>query len=384
MQHSFVWRSTKPVTFNVVDERPQPISVTALPVVTSHYYGTTVGLYYSGEHDFGYWYAANACNPITAWRVAQILSKIKTLNNSPQGDYNSTLCGLIIALEEGDRDEDRMCERAKDLGMSVEELDIELKRLDTLWPSTIEFCSIWERLPESEQDRIVKMVRQAITDGYIKQDIKLMAGIEQVERRLNKIADQRKHEEYLILNGFDDNPMNSLQKLMHDLGVKNLSYTVGCGDFGEPTHFDMEDLDQMVMKELIGEWGFNSRVPLFTTEKNPNDRTAYQSYASLAVTISSINFGSHIHPKVVLSQKIMDMISVQYDRTTEQFQLTLRPVGIEGESMDLVMSIEQLRSEIGNNMGLDGPLEPGSMAPWLDQTVPKSLFSRLKKKLLHS
>lgn len=367
-QHRLVWQSRETHTFSVVGERSEPFEVKARPIITNFYWGTTVGLFYRDANSFGYWSSSNTCDPITAWRVAQILPRIRTMRNHG-GGYDETLCGLVIAMN-GDRHEDRMRERAKDLGMTVEELDAELKRLNGLWPTAVELHSMWRRLPEAGQNGLARVVRQAITDGYVECDDRLVACVEQTEIRLRTAAEQKQHEEDLITKGLDDDPMNSLKQLMEDIGVTNLAYSVGCGDLFEPSHFKWEDLDREIMRELIGDHGFCGNVPLITTAKGPDDPTAHwSSGGGGSITVFGSNFGEETHPKVMLGE-LRDLAYVRYDRTTERFQVAVRPVGVKHSDEDFLMSIQYLRSEIGHHMGREARawLEPGTKAPWVTET----------------
>lgn len=364
MQQQVIWQAKDTVTFDVEGEQPKPVSVTAKPVV-SYSYGTTVGLFYRHVWDFGYWYSSNVCDLITAWRVAQILPRIKTMRNSSQG-CDSTLCGLVIAMN-GDRHEDRMHERAKDLGMTVDELDAELTRLRSTWPDAATLHAMWKRSPEAEQNWIAASVRQAITEGLVDHNSGLESCVEQAEIRMRSAADQRRHEEDLITRGLENNPWESLQMLMVDLGVTNLRYSVGCGDMFEPTHFEMQNLDREIMGELIGERGFCNKVPLFTTTKGPDDMSAYHVSGGSSIAVISLDLGETDHPKVVLGDKVFDLTYVSYDRVTERFQVALRPTGVNHSDEDRLMSIEDLRGEIGQHHGCNGesPLEPGTKAPWI-------------------
>ena len=388
MQQKVIWQAVRATKFEVGDEWEQPVTVTARPIITDYWFGTTVGMFYRNASDFGYWYSSNICDLITAWRVAQILPRLKTMRNNSSG-YDSTLCGLVIAMN-GDRHEDRMRERAKDLDMTVNELDAELKRLNTLWPSATVLYSMWKRLSEYEQDRIVGSVRLAINEGLVEHHVGLEACVDQAEVRLRTAADQKEHEEQLIADGLDDKPWDSLKMLMIDLGVTNLLYTRGCGDFGEPSHFKMADLDREIMKELIGKLG-GGEVTLLTSTKDPDDATAHWSHGNSSITFFGSSFGEETHPKVTLNDQFLDLAYVHYDHVTERFQVALRPVGVNHRDEDRLISIVDLRLEIGWSDG--NFLEPGTKAPWVitaavasdtsDTDKPPTWSWAWFKKLLH-
>lgn len=365
-QQRMVWQARDAVTFMVADEWPELVEVTARPIVTSYWFGTTVGLFYREANSFGYWYSSNTCGPITAWRVAQILPRVKTMRNRSSG-YDQTLCGLVIAMN-GDRHEDRMRERAKDLGMTVGELDAELKRLNTLWPSAVVLHSMWKRLPESAQDQIAKPVRQAITDGLVEHNTGLESCVEQAEIRLRSAAEQAQHEDELIINGLDDKPWESLKMLAFDLGVTNLVYTRGCGDLDEPSHYRMADLDREIMSELIGTWG-GGKVTLLTTTKDPDDPSAHLSGGGGGIAVFGSNFGKEVVPMVMFGDEMRELAYARFDRVTERFQLAVRPAGGEHDD-EILMTIPELRAKIGETCGLGEPLEPGHQAPWVTREMP--------------
>ncbi|MGV9001606.1 MAG: hypothetical protein ACOH18_01470 [Candidatus Saccharimonadaceae bacterium] len=372
--HRVVWQAKEACTFVVTDEG-KPFAVTARPTVTSYWFGTTVGMFMRTGESFGYWSSSNICGFITAWRVAQILPRIETMRNSHHG-YDSTLCGLVIAMQ-GDRHEDRMRERAADLGMEVDELDAELKRLALTWPSVPELCSMWDKLSTEEQDRDVRSVRQAISEGSIPEDVELIARIEVSELRLRTTAEQKKHEDQLIANGLK--PEASLRQFMLDIGVANLVYTI-FSDFA-PSHFDMNQLDREIMGELIGKYGLRTELSLIATNKQPDDPSAHFAEGMPGVTMYWSDFGEKGHPRVILDGQANELVLVRWDYVTERFQLAVRPLGLEKDdsSQDQWMSIEALRMQIGADMKLDGPLPAAQPAPWciIEEAKHNSFFSRI-------
>ncbi len=347
----------------MVGEWSQPVTVIARPIVTNYWFGTTVGMHYNNALGFGYWRSSNTCNLITAWRVAQILPKIKTMRNG-SGGYDSTLCGLVIAMN-GDRHKDRMRERAKDLGMTVDELDVELNRLELLWPKADDIYAMWVRLSESEQHEIVGLISQAIANGLVEHHTDLEICVERAQEWLHSEACQKQHEDDLIDKGHDDRPWDSLQAFLSDIGVTNLVYTVGFGDIGDPSHFDGRDIDRKIMRELIGQRGFYDQVPLMTSVKESDDESTYWSVCGKGgIVLSGTDFGGIMSPKVMFGNDVMDLTLIRYDRDAMCFLLAVRPIGVTHGDDDVFMSITQLRYAIGKKCGLGGPLEPGMKAPW--------------------
>lgn len=357
-----VWRADRPVTFTLLGEG-EPLTIAATPIVTSYWFGTAVGLSHRTADSFGYWQSSNICDLLTAWRVAQLLPGLKTLRNQPSG-YDSTLCGLVIALG-GDRHEDRMRERARDFGLTVPELEAELLRAKALWPVTAELCAMWDRLPASAQDSLSVQLRTATVDGHVEDTRELRNRIELSELRLRKAADQKAHEEELIASGLA--PEASLRQLLLDLGVGNLAYTIGHGELFDPTHFTFDDLDRAIMRELIGEWGYSRSVWLVTTAKQPDDASAHHAEGNRSMRVFWSDFGEQGHPRVQLGGVAHELIAVRWDRVTERFVLTIRPLGLRDrdDSQDVQLSIADLRARIGGDTGLGHPLPPGEMPAWL-------------------
>ncbi len=366
-----IWRAQDACKFSVVDEG-EPFAIKATPTITSYSFGITVGLFFRNQDTFGYWYSSNTCDLITAWRVAQILSRIKTMRN--RGGYDSTMCGLVIAMN-GDHNKDRMRERAKDLGMSIQELDVELKRLNQLWPTQSDLCPMWDKLSTNEQDKLAGVLRDAIASNKIEANQELINRIEVAELRLRDYAQQKEYEELLIATGLE--PEASLRQLLLDIGVTNLIYTVGFGGIGDQTHFEFDDLDRVIMRWLIGSFGSRERVMLVTTAKQPDDPSTHFSEGGGGITVHWNDFGDFGHPRIMLGSESKELVSVRWDRVTERFLLTLRPTDLSerDNSQDVEMSIIQLRTDIGST---DGMLNPGQPAPWCKQ--PRSSRSGLLRR----
>jgi hypothetical protein len=360
--HRNVWRAQQPVTFTLLGEG-EPVTIAATPIVTSYWFGTTVGLVHRTANSFGHWQSSNVCGLLTAWRVAQLLPGLKQLRNQGSG-YDATLCGLVIALG-GDRHEDRMRERARDFGLTVPELEAELQRVNTLWPVEAELRAMWDRLPTSAQDGLSAQLRAAIADGHVKETPGLTHRLELSELRLRKAAEQKAHEEELIASGLP--PEASLRRLLLDLGVTNLAYTVGHGELFDPTHFTFDDLDRAIMRELIGEWGYSRSVWLVTTSKQPDDASAHHAEGNRSVAMFWSDFGERGHPRVQLGGVAHELFAVRWDHVTERFVLIIRPLGLgdRDDSQDQQLSISDLRTRIGGDTGLGHPLLPGEMPAWL-------------------
>lgn len=361
-QQIFVWSSPKTHTFEVLGEWPEPVTVTARPIITCDYFDTSVGLYYRDISGFGHWHCS--CSPVVAWRVAQILPRVQRIRNYRR-NYDETLSGLVEVMR-GNRGEDRMRECARDLGITPDELESELARLSGLWPSATELRSIWLKLPENAQDKFAPAVRRALDEGDLNQYEPLIALVEQAEVRLRSAADQQQREDDLITLGLDGEPTASLKMLMFDLGVTNLVYTRGYGDIGEPSHFGMTDLDRDIMRELIGKYGVCDQIELLTSAKGPNDPTAHWSSGGGDVIVFGSDFGEMTHPKVKLADQIKDLVYVRFDRVTERFQLAVRPAGVKHSDDDVLMTIEQIRQTIGYDNDLGDLLMPGLKAPWVE------------------
>lgn len=342
-RHRFVWMDKEPVLF-VVEGEGDPYAVKATPVVTEYWFGITVGFFLRTPNEFAFWQSSSVCDLVTAWRVAQFLPRVKTLRDTI-GGYNSTLCGLVIAMQ-GGRHEDRMRALAKDLDITDEQLDIELHRLTERWPSTAELCIMWDRLSNEAQNQLPERIRQAIEAGKVESYEQLISRIGIAELRLRSLTEQKQYEDTLIAAGLDDSV--SLRRFLLDIGVTNLVYTLGCGDPSEPTHFNFDDLDHEIMWRLIGSNGFGGHIYLLTTR--------YWS-----------DFGDEGHPRVMLEGKLRELIYVRWDRVTERFMLTLRPVGLSNrdDSQDVQISIAGLRDLIGVDTGLKGQLDPGETPAWL-------------------
>lgn len=357
-------------TFNVKENLKSVINATARPIIISDCCGIAVGLFYCNDQGFGYWCSTNTCNTITAWRIAQILPRIKTVRISLNG-YNKTLCGLVNVFY-GDYHDSRVQECANDFGMTIEEFEADLKKLKKLWPSAVVLHSMWQRLSESEQNQMAKSVRQAITEGLIDHNNDLEDCVEQAEIRL-QIAARKQREDYLIARGLDDRPWDSLQIFMSDIGVDNLLKTVAARDAGEPKYYKWPYLDREIMKDLIGDQSTINKIPLRTKAKISNDKSAYWSQiGSETIAFTDADFDDAIHPKVIIQHKAFSLACVSFDRNNECFQVSLWPVGSVSDG-DKLMSIRHLREEL--------QLEPGTKAPWLNIATP-SAGDRFKR-LLH-
>jgi hypothetical protein len=375
MRHEIVWQGTTGA-FDVKGEG-EPFTVIALPAVIANVHGVTVGLYYSGPDSFGHWESSNVCDAVTAWRVAQILPKVKTVREQGYG-YDTTLAGLVIAMN-GDRNEDRIRERSADLGMSVEEFVSELEKLTRLWPSSDELFRMWDHLPARDQEDLARIVRGGFDSGYIDRYEPLEERVEAAERRLRDAADRMAQEEQLIKDGLA--PHASLRLFLEDIGVKNLRYTVGIGEMFDPTHIAWENLDREVMRELIGERGFSSRITLLTTALQPDDPSAHHSEGGGAISVYWSSFGESGHPRIQLSGITLELISVAWDATQGELVLTYRPVGLSerDSSQDAKASVAELRSQIGFDLGLERPLLVGEKPAW---AMPLSPTTRSRRRLL--
>lgn len=373
--HHVIWRAQDACEFVIEGEGSQPITVKATPVVTSYWFGTTVGVLARTHSSFGYWSSSNVCGPVTAWRVAQILPRVKTIRTHG-GGYDETLCGLVIALG-GDRHEDRMRERAKDIDLTVDELIELFDETNKLWPTTTELLAIWDGMSDNQQDGFASHLHRAISAGDVEYDIQLMSRLDQSEFRTRTKAEQKAREDSLIAG--DLKPEASLRQLLLDIGVTNLVYTVGYGEMWDPTHFKFDELDREIMRELIGTSGFCSRISLSTTARQPDDSSAHHVAGGGGVTMHWSDFGESGHPRLQLHDETWELVCVHWDRVTERFVLTLRPHGMEkDDSRDQMMSIEDLRTVIGKETGLDSPLIAGERARWLGKP---GFFAELRRRL---
>lgn len=352
LQH-IVWLANYFTGFTVV-EGGKSTEVNASPVVTADGFGTTPGFFLRTQFVFGHWASPTSCNPIVAWRVAQILPRVKTLRVR-YGTYDNTLSSLVLALN-GDHSHNRVRKLATDLNMHVGALVAELARLNGQWPLTADMCRMWDRLPEPEQDKLVKTLWAAIDARQIGGSAELVRRIDVAELRLRTAADQKRHEDRLIAVGLE--PPVSLRQFLDDIGVINLVYTLGAGDIGDPSHFRFDDLDREIMRELIGETGFSGRISLFTT--------THPVHIGGAET--------DVRPQVVLGGELRELVFVHWDRVTERFILTLRPSGLErdDDSQDEQLPIAELRARIGADTNLGRPLAPGEAPSWPLQTNARS------------
>lgn len=359
--HDIIWQSRGVCKFDVVGEGEPFHYVTAKPVVTTYWFGTTVGLLHRGHSNFAHWTSSNICSALTAWRVAQILPRLKRLSVGPNS-YDTTLCGLVIALK-GDDNEKRLRHRAEDFDMTVYELISELDALRDLWPSENEICSMWDKLPHKEQDKLVPSLREAFDEGVLMY-ANTLHRLETAEQRQRDATKQREHEDGLIEKGLT--PERSLRQFLLDIGTINLVYTAGMGEMWDPSHFDFDDLDRQIMRELIGDVGFCRYIPLITTARQPDDESAHHSSGVPGMAMFWSDFGDSGRPRISLFGKTMELVRAEWDRVTERFLLTLRPHGLEDDDAgrDKRLPIEELRELIGGDMGLEGPLPPGQPASW--------------------
>jgi hypothetical protein len=359
MKHTIVWQGQQDCDFLVEGEWSVPLAAAARPVVSFHRSGITVGFFYRNTNGYGHWYSSNTCPLATAWRIAQILPKVKRLREG--SGYDATLCGLVITLQ-GDRHEERLKHLAKDLDMSVDDLLAELGGTWDIWPGTEEMVSMWERLPSDLQDANVRFIRTGLAYGHFEPDARLNSYIHMAELRIRTALEQKQHEDDLI--EADLTPEQSLRQLLEDLGVNNLAYTVGCGDIGEPSHFGWDMLDKELMREMIGSRGYASYVPLISTAKQPDDPTAHYSSGSGGVSIFGSDFGDHRHPPIKLGQVWYELVNARFDRVTERVQVAIRPLGsTDADEAEELQSVSDLRARIGETNGLAAPLAPGAIAP---------------------
>lgn len=350
-----IWQAADKHEFEVLDEG-SPFRVEARPMVVSFYFGTTVALFHRSQFTYGVWTSSNICDFITAWRVCQLVPRIETL--SDKSGYNSTLCGLVIALG-GDNHAERQKARAADLGMSESEYVAELERVRHLWPTVNEICKMWDDSSDEERHKVLSRLRKGRDNGLV-WTAELESRIELAELQIRTMEDQKEYEDRLIAAGLQ--PEVSLKQLLVDIGVSNLAYT-SFDDFA-PSHFEWEDLDRSIMKELIGPYGFSSSVLLITTVKQPDDKSAHYAAGGNGVAVVWSDFGDRHPPRVTLADQAMELVSVSWDRVTERFLLTIRPVGAsEFDKRDHQMSVPDLREQLGIEMGLMCELPVGESVP---------------------
>lgn len=347
--HHIIWRSPEHHTINVADEGPNAFGVQATPVITSFYWGITVGFTHRGASSFGTWLSSNTTDLINAWRVAQILPRVKTMRNSG-GGYDSTMCGLVIAMR-GDRHEDRMRERARDLGMTVPEFEQLLAEVGQLWPNMDELLNMWDLLSHTQQEETVSLIRNAIEAGHIHSSSILEDRLETASLRIRTHEEQKQHENDLIEASRE--PTESLRQLMMDIGVSNLLFTVGIGEMGDPSHFDFAELDKEIMGALIGTYGFSQHISLLTTAKNPDDPTAHHIESGIGMTVYSTNFGEAQHPIVHFAGQWCKLVYVTWSHGTERYLVAVRPVQVSDrdDSQDMVMNLPDLRDLISTPVG---------------------------------
>ncbi|CAN5186518.1 hypothetical protein BH09PAT3_BH09PAT3_3830 [soil metagenome] len=371
-----LWRSTFNDCKFVVDESRDgnEITIKGTPVITEFYFGVTVGMLTRTSDSFGYWESSNVCGPVTAWRVLQILPRMRRLRT--EHGYDSTMCGLVIALQ-NDESEKRRRKLAEDFDMNVEDFNAMLDNVRNLWPEPSTLNTIWDRLSTAAQDRFAPALRQAIDDGDVAgtNDLGLIVRLEAAETRLRTGKQQKEHEDRLIEAGLTADV--SLRQLLVDIGVSNLVYTIGCGDIGEPSHFKFEDLDREIMTELIGTRGFCRNIGLYTTPKQPNDPTAHHTAGGGGITMFMSDFGKATRPR--LTRDTLELIRVRWDKVTERLVLVLRPPGLDEDDFghDVHMSIADLRVHIGTITGLDRPLNPGETPNWLQKPTFRQGLNRI-------
>jgi hypothetical protein len=366
--HNLVFRDGEQISPTVLDEGT-PFTISVSPIITADFRGITVGLLHWTQNKFAYWYSEEPCDIFTAWRVCRLLRRLRQLRN--QADrYDATLSGLVVAMN-GDRNENRMRQRARDLGMTTTEFAAELKRLNGLWPSSLELSHFWNKLPESEQNKLPGILRQAIEANHVITSPRLVAQIESAERRLDDAAAQREHEDQLIEDGLD--PKFSLSRLLRDLGMTSLIRPYG----SERSKSTYNNLDREIMSQLIGSRGNSSRLPLVARAGGPVDPAVFIMKHIPGTAYFWIASGDYGYPRILLDDAPMALPYVGWDRTTEGFVLTVRPepyLNGDDDSQDSFMSIPELRARIGESTGLDGPLLPGTEPLWLKPSLARGLW----------
>jgi hypothetical protein len=237
--------------------------------------------------------------------------------------------------------------------------------------------SMWGRLPADLQDANVRFIRTGLAYGHFEPDARLNSYIHTAEFRIRSAEEQRRHEDELIEAGLV--PEQSLRRLLEDIGVTNLAYTVGCGDMFEPSHFKWAELDEELMREMIGSRGYASYVLLFSTAKQPDDPSAHYSSGGGGIRVFGSDFGDQRHPPLKLGQAWYELVYTRFDRVTERFQVAIRPLGTtDADEAEELLSVEDLRVRIGVDNALSGPLAPGARAPGLRQ--PRRIDKLLGKR----
>ena len=348
-----LWFSEELCTFHTGGK-----SIHATPVVVNTRHGVTVGLVQPFSYTlapFGSWFSGNTCSPWTAWRVAVLLSQLKTL--STDNGYDSTITGLVIAVE-GDQNESRLYNRALELGMTLGELQHELKQVRRQWPSAGEILFMWDRMTDSQQEAFAPPLDEAVRRGDV--DEVLASRVAKAMSRVQAKNERIQHEDKMILEGLD--VRSSLRQLLADIGVTNLAFTADA-DFFAPSHFNFDDLDREIMRELIGGDAFSREILLETTSRGPDDTAAHHSAGGNGVTMLWSDFGKCSHPRIELGGAAMEIRSVRWDHSADCFMLKVMPHGGQAVTDGFEVSIESLRGQLD--------LPPGKLASWVCQKAPK-------------
>ncbi|MEO8911422.1 MAG: hypothetical protein ABI303_00420 [Candidatus Saccharimonas sp.] len=289
-------------------------------------------------------------------------------------DSETTLDHLIGALQ-GTMDKSRAAKLAKSLGTEISAISPRIEYQRQLWPTAEELCSMWDKLPNKEQAKLVVQTQWHIRYGHIIPTDKLLDRMQIADLRDQATKAKEEHRKSLMANGLP--PEESLRCLMEDLGVKHLACTVGNGDPYSRSHFDFSNLDPEIMEELFAGGGIRASVELRATKTGPDGYfdSSGRQLKELPQNWSSPE--SDWSPFVWLDRQRYSIISVSWDEAKDGFILTLRsnPLGGSNKCIeDKELSIAELRRYIGWGTKLGRPLRVGEKPNWDGINWPLSMI----------
>ncbi len=353
--------SLEPLHISFVDEESGAKTDAAIMIVNGASNFLPMLLHRSNGQ-VGVWQSSHSCRLITAWRANRLLRRVQRVRT--YGFDGGTIAGIVNSLN-SDQTTERIKDVAADFDLTPEAYMQLVREMRNLWPSSDHVLSMWLNMTADEQDREQRFWAKAVADDNLEPSPRLTALIEQSTLRVATSKQLLDREDEQVQT--DLTADTSLRQLMLDLGVRNLIFTLGIGDFGEPTHFNLEKLDSQILSNLIGTFGHYKQIELLSSTLQPNDPGAHLvEQLGTNMTMYSSNFGAETRPIVIMPNGPQYMIAVRWVRVTERFQIALRPLGSEDNdtSQDVWMTIADIRAGVGEVCHLDGPLPAGQIVQY--------------------
>ncbi len=305
-----------------------------------------VGLFCRETSQFGSWSTAIRFDLIAAWRIYELLKDIKTIYRRYQRQTSLDELARLVMMSPRPEDLER-CARAFDL--LGYELRDKLTRSHGHWPEQDTLARALLKMPWGVQAGTARIVQQRVQRGGLVLTPLLRSAVETIELAQRSKAEQVLLEDHLITTGLP--AAESLGVLLQDLGVTQVfnSARTTAQDPGQtPEFLATDEVDRAFMRLLIGSAADRTSIPV------------------VGVMPPGTYSGQHFQPQLKLGKRGLVIRAARFDRVTQRFVLEVVPANQRLADPQLI-SITEIRTMIGQDMGQIGPLRPGQRAPWLDK-----------------